>query len=545
MARRGLVSKGMGGPQGGGGSALMPKGEKPKGPQLMPVAEVARLLRVEQSQVDSWISKGQMRGNSSGIRPYDFKKFQLDFAEEIKRAQKESLQQKNQSTKSDRKPKKGFFSRFTSIFGGGNDEDDGAGKKLAQENKKLKDELKKLKKKQSKDDGGSADREQEEKLRYLEKQVAEGRALEAEVARLRRQLKEQPSSQEGDGASQEVVRELEETRQQLVHAQELASSGEEARQQLAQAQAERDQLQAAFYQLQTQVANSSNDSAEIQRLQAAIEDREQTLAQMQRRAQDMLIENERLRQEAEEAKQSTTAVAEAPSPVVEVKEDPLVDDLLALQRVNLERFQKLQALYLESQSDTAPEVAPDQTDVYLALEKKYRALLAQQSTENPAHQELMEQLSQSRVSVTRLKEENTRLRSKANAASEQEAARIQELEAQLEAARSQSTDQKFAEKELDSLRKGLDAKETQLQKLASKLADNEKRLSKAMQESARLTELLIERENRLRELSNEFEQEYREKIGNLDRQVSGLQWKLSLREERIAVLESELLRKGE
>ena len=101
------------------------------------------------------------------------------------------------------------------------------------------------------------------------------------------------------------------------------------------------------------------------------------------------------------------------------------------------------------------------------------------------------------------------------------------------------------EKELDSLRKGLDAKETQLQKLATKLSDNEKRLSKAMQESARLTELLIERENRLRELSNEFEQEYREKIGNLDRQVSGLQWKLSLREERIAVLESELLRKNE
>ena len=548
MARRGLVSKGMGGPQ-GGGSALMPKGEKPKGPQLMPVSEVARLLRVEQSQVDSWISKGQMRGNSSGIRPYDFKKFQLDFAEEIKRAQKESLQQKNQSTKSDRKPKKGFFSRFTGIFGGGKDEDDGAGKKLAQENRKLKDELKKLKKKQKSDGDGGADRELEEKLRYLEKQVSEGRALEAEVARLRRQLKEQPSPQESSGgASPEVMRELEEARQQLAHAREVAAVAEETRELLAQTQVERDQLKSAFYQLQTQVANESNvadDSAEVQRLQAAVEEREQALAQMQRRAQDMLLENERLRQEAEEAKQSAPPVTEEPAPVTEVKADPLVDDLLALQRVNLERFQKLQALYLESKTESKPEIAPDQTDVYLALEKKYKALLAQQSTENPAHQELMEQLSQSRVSVTRLKEENTRLRSKVNIASEQESERVRELEAQLEAARSQSTDQKFVEKELDSLRKGLDAKETQLQKLASKLADNEKRLSKAMQESARLTELLIERENRLRELSNEFEQEYREKIGNLDRQVSGLQWKLSLREERIAVLESELLRKGE
>ena len=538
----------MGGPQ-GGGSALMPKGEKPKGPQLMPVSEVARLLRVEQSQVDSWISKGQMRGNSSGIRPYDFKKFQLDFAEEIKRAQKESLQQKNQSTKSDRKPKKGFFSRFTGIFGGGKDEDDGAGKKLAQENRKLKDELKKLKKKQKSDGDGGADRELEEKLRYLEKQVSEGRALEAEVARLRRQLKEQPSPQESSGgASPEVMRELEEARQQLAHAREVAAVAEETRELLAQTQVERDQLKSAFYQLQTQVANESNvadDSAEVQRLQAAVEEREQALAQMQRRAQDMLLENERLRQEAEEAKQSAPPVTEEPAPVTEVKADPLVDDLLALQRVNLERFQKLQALYLESKTESKPEIAPDQTDVYLALEKKYKALLAQQSTENPAHQELMEQLSQSRVSVTRLKEENTRLRSKVNIASEQESERVRELEAQLEAARSQSTDQKFVEKELDSLRKGLDAKETQLQKLASKLADNEKRLSKAMQESARLTELLIERENRLRELSNEFEQEYREKIGNLDRQVSGLQWKLSLREERIAVLESELLRKGE
>ena len=549
MARRGLVSKGMGGPQGGGGSALMPKGEKPKGPQLMPVSEVARLLRVEQGQVDSWISKGQMRGNSSGIRPYDFKKFQLDFAEEIKRAQKESLQQKNQSTKSDRKPKKGFFSRFTSIFGGGKEDDDGAGKKLAQENRKLKDELKKLKKKQKPDGDGGADRELEEKLRYLEKQVSESRALEAEVARLRRQVKDQPDSQEGSAAaSQEVMQELEQTRQQLAQAQEMASTAAEARRLLAQTQAERDQLQSAFYQLQTQVANESNssdDSDEVQRLRASIEEREQALAQMQRRAQDMLLENERLRQEAEEAKQSLSTAAESQAPIAEAKSDPLVDDLLALQRANLERFKKLRALYLESKIEKKPDVAPDQTEVYLALEQKYKTLLAQQSTENPAHQELMEQLSQSRVSITRLKEENTRLRSKLTSAEEQESERIKELENQLEVARPQSTDRKFVEKELDSLRKGLDAKETQLQKLATKLSDNEKRLSKAMQESARLTELLIERENRLRELSNEFEQEYREKIGNLDRQVSGLQWKLSLREERIAVLESELLRKNE
>ena len=86
MARRGLVSKGMGqGPAAGGGQALMPKGEKPKGPQLLPVAEVARRLRVEPSQVEAWLQKDQLRGGDAGIRPYDFKKFQLDFPEEIKR----------------------------------------------------------------------------------------------------------------------------------------------------------------------------------------------------------------------------------------------------------------------------------------------------------------------------------------------------------------------------------------------------------------------------------------------------------------------------
>ena len=166
MARRGLVSKGMGGPQSSGNAALMPKGEKPKGPELIPSAEVARRLRVRAEQVDSWISKGQLRGNDSGVRPYDFKKFQLDFAEDIRRAQKEALQAKV-PTKSDRKPKKGgFFSKMASIFGGKSD-DGGDSKALVRENERLKKELQQLRKSKSSKSGGSADSDQEEKIRYL------------------------------------------------------------------------------------------------------------------------------------------------------------------------------------------------------------------------------------------------------------------------------------------------------------------------------------------------------------------------------------------
>ena len=123
---------------------------------------------------------------------------------------------------------------------------------------------------------------------------------------------------------------------------------------------------------------------------------------------------------------------------------------------------------------------PEESEVYIELQKKYKSLLAKQSTDSPAHQELMEQLSQSRIGATRLKEENGRLRAKLSSAAEAEAAKIQELEAQLEDAITNSAAQKKAEQELESLRKGIEAKENQVQKVATKLADNEKRLSKAL-----------------------------------------------------------------
>lgn len=534
----------MGGPQSGGGSALMPKGEKPKGPDLLPVADVARQLRVDSKHVENWMQKGQLRGGASGIRPYDFKKFQLDYAEEIRVAQKQAVAEKQ--TKSDRKPKKGFFSKFSSIFGGGGKEDQGGdSKKLAQENKKLKEELRKLKKAKSSAKSGDEDRDLEEKIRYLEKQAGESRALEVEVAKLKRQLKEQPGG-EGGQAEEQLRQELEQARKQLLEAQQLADEGHQLREALATAQQQREKLETVIDELQsnTPPAPDPSDSApEAQELKMALAQKEQAFAQLQAHAQQMAQENARL-------KESQVQVQEpASSPEAPLGDTRLTDELLDLQRRNLGRFQKLKSLYQETllklqDKNQSEDVKSDQSQELAELQEKYERLSAQQSTDNPAHQEVVEQLSQARVTVTKIKEENKRLQEQL-ADNDQEASRITELEQKLRDAQSNTGSNKLLEAELESLRKGMQVKENQVQKVASRLADNEKRLAKAMQESARLTELLIERENRLRELSTEFEQEYRDKMENLDRQVSGLQWKLSLREERIAHLESELLGKSE
>lgn len=540
MARRGLVSKGMGGPQSGGGnSALMPKGEKPKGPQLMPVAEVAKKLRVDQSHVEGWMQKGQLRGNSSGIRPYDFKKFQLDFAEEIKRAQKEAVQLKNQSAKSDRSPKKGFFSRMAAFFGGG--DDGGASKTLVKENEKLKSEIAKLQKLKKSTDKSGTTRDLEEKLRFLEKQVAEGRKLEAEVAQLRRQVKEQPSA--APAADENLVQELEEARRKASEAEKIREEAEQTRDALSRVESEKEQLQLALAELKNQApeATPPGDPIELQQLQETIQQREEALAQAQQQASALLAENEKLKAAASVEQEAPTE--EAAETNRSDSDTELVDELLELQRRNLERFKKLQALYLESvKKETSEPSDLEQDESYRELKAKYDELVAQQGNEGPEHQEVLQQLSEARFIVSRLEEENEKLQSQLKEASEDGDQRAQELQARIESLSEEQSSHKAAERELTSLRKGLETKESQMQKITAKLAENEKRLAKALEESGRLTELLIERENRLRELSDEFEQEYREKIGNLDRQVSGLQWKLSLREERIAQLESELLR---
>lgn len=543
MARRGLVSKSAGGPQSGGNAALMPKGEKPKGPDLIPLVEVARRLRVDVSQVESWVQKDQLRGNEAGVRPYDFKKFQLDYPEEVKRAQKEAVQDKQ--TKADRKPKKsgGIWNKFGSLLGfGGKDDDSAASSKLAKENQNLKRELEKLKKsKPSKDSGPN---ELEEKVRYLEGKLSETRALEAEVLQLKKQLKTSgngvPADSESSGKIQTLKAELESTRSRMAELEQQSAEASQLRGALQDAHRHQEELEARLEQAEQSSQGSGTDEAEVHQLRQTLETLEGNLLDLQRHLSSIQQENQRLRQEMEESTQ-------APAASGDDNQTALIEELLDLQRVNLERFRRLSALYQESQSQLQA-AGPSSDDAELAeLKKRYDELVAQQQQTgtDSAGSELMEQLSAARLTVNKLKEENANLRAQLEEGQSNEAEeRVKELEAQIQELKAQGGSQKLMETELSNLRKSMHAKESQVQKVAGRLAENEKRLAKAMQESARLTELLIERENRLRELSNEFEQEYRDKMENLDRQVSGLQWKLSLREERIASLEAELAKKS-
>lgn len=505
----------------------MPKGgaEKPKGPQLLEVAEVARRLGVQADQVENWLKNGMIRGDAKGIRPYDFKKFQLDNPEEIKRAKKEALQ--GTTAQANRKPKKGFISKFKSLFGGGKDDD----ASLAKENKRLKDELTRLRKSNDKGKGSgkeSGSDELEKKLRYLEGKLSETRALESEVTSLRKQLAQQaPPHPEGFAPDPALARELEQMRAELAEAKRNSQQGERFREALSVAQQEREQLLATIEQMKAQPAAESPVSSEhLQQLQVAISQRDQALAAAEEQVRRVAQENEELKHQVSQAS-------------AEAVDDKLVEELLELQRINLERFKRLRNLY--EHAANAPSGSADTAELE-ELRAKYNALVADQPSGEETR-EMLEQLSQARGFIERLREENGQLKRQLEAA-EQSGSRVKELEAQLQQARESGAGHQQMEAELSSLRKAMDAKENQMQKVASRLTDNEKRLAKAMGESARLTELLIERENRLRELSEEFEQEYRDKLENLDRQVSGLQWKLSLREERIAHLESELQRKG-
>jgi chromosome segregation ATPase len=252
--------------------------------------------------------------------------------------------------------------------------------------------------------------------------------------------------------------------------------------------------------------------------------------ELEQRAQLIFQENEQLRQVAERAATQAT----------QPQEDPLVEELLAVQRVNLARFKRLHQLHLQARQQAGS--AADQQELE-ALRSRYEALLKNQGSAEE-QKELLEKLSEYRGFITQLKEQNRDLKERLQTERSNDDSRVEELEAKLREALKAGSGHQQMEVELNSLRKAMESKENQIQKVASRLSDNEKRLAKAMQESARLTELLIERENRLREVSEEYEQEYRDKLENLDRQVSGLQWKLSLREERIAHLESELQRKG-
>jgi chromosome segregation ATPase len=529
----------------------MPKGEKTSPSSFLPIEEVATTLKVQPSQVLEWMQKDQLRGNDSGIKPYDLKKFQLDHQDEIRKAQAKALKDSQKSV--EKKPAKsgGFFSR---IFGGGKSkaEDGGGETDLASENKRLRDELNKAR---AETGDAVATVQLEDKVKFLEGKLAKTGGLEAEVAELRRQLAQTGGG--GGGVDPELERQLQSTRQELARIQEVARQTEVLQAALRAAEAERDRAL-------TQLSNAT--PAESGHLEEQLEEARLALHQAQDRLQSVLAEEESQRaryqsnlSERDERISSlqrqleVTASLEPRSPA---PQDPgptrLVEELLTLQEANLARFARLHDLYQQAQAKlaqapTGGDSASEANYVRLqsefeTLRVKHQSLLEARETNVPGNQEFVEQLAAARATSTRLKQENTALKSRLSEADvDKWKQKVDELQQRLaQGSHASDASLELVETELRAVRKSLQSREAQVQKIAGRLQENERALKKALKESTRLTELLIERENRLRDLSTEYEQEYRDKIDNLDRQVSGLQWKLSLREERIASLETEV-----
>ena len=567
MSRRGLVSKSFG-PSGGspGGAALVPKGEGGPAPSsgYLTVEEVAATLRVTPAQVNEWIRKDTLRGNDSGIKQYDLKKFQYDSREEIARAQTQALKESQKSIEKSHQKSGGFFSK---LFGKGKSAESTPGNDaaLARENRKLKEELQRAKT-EAKDE--SATSRLEEKVRYLEDKLSRSSGLEGELADLRRRLAQAENAAPAPAAHhQDLESQLEETRRELAEVQEAARLGETARQELLLLQEERTRLEAELARLQEWASPSPAEAPANEELEQELEAARAALAEMDRRLEAERAENEQRRHELQadisdrertigeleaELSRSRQEPQQLPTAMTTPDPTPLLQELLSLQEANLARFRRLKDLKdLAEQrlSQGVSETVSDTGDAGMAklqaefetLRVKHQSLLEARETNTSGHQEFVEQLAAARVTTTRLRQENTALKARLDEADvDGWKSKVDELQRRLREASGTDPGMEQMELELRATRKSLQAREAQVQKIAGRVQENERALKKALKESTRLTELLIERENRLRDLSTEYEQEYRDKLDSQDRQVSSLQWKLSLRDERIASLESEV-----
>lgn len=566
MSRRGLVSKSFGPPGSSpGGAALIPKGEGtgPPSSGYLTIEEVAKTLRVTSPQVSEWIRKDLLRGNEFGIKPYDLKKFQHDGRDEIARAQAQALKEAQKPVEKAHQKSGGFFAK---LFGKGKSTASGGGDgALARENKKLREELQRART-QSKDEAATS--RLEEKVRYLEEKLGRSSSLESEIADLKRQLAEMQNSDHGVNTSQPALEQrLAQVEHELANAQEAARQGEAARQELSLIHSERARLEGEVAQLQQQLVQSSASAGRSDyetQLQVQLEQARATISEMDQRlqtlAQDSESQNDELRSHLNEKEREISELRaeleqarsqNLPPPDKVVDHTALVEELLTLQEANLERFRRLKEL--KDQADEKLSFAPDEAAgpsngnfirlqaEFETLRVKYQSLLEARESNASGHQEFVEQLAAARATTNQLRQENSLLKDRlAQADLEGWKQKVEELQRRLREAGGSGQNLEQMELELRATRKSLQAREAQVQKIAGRVQENERALKKAHKESTRLTELLIERENRLRDLSTEYEQEYRDKLDTLDRQVSSLQWKLSLRDERIASLESEV-----
>ena len=121
------------------------------------------------------------------------------------------------------------------------------------------------------------------------------------------------------------------------------------------------------------------------------------------------------------------AAEKAAAQPLQQQEDPLVEELLAVQRVNLARFKRLHQLHLQAQNQAGS--AADQQELE-ELRSRYEALLKDQGS-GEEQKELLEKLTEYRGFISQLKEQNRGLAEQLQSGQPHDDSRVEELEAQL------------------------------------------------------------------------------------------------------------------
>lgn len=402
--------------------------------------------------------------------------------------------------------------------------------------------------------------------------------LQHEVAQLRQQL--QTAGQ--GGVDEQHVQEL---RQALSEAQDY---NERAFQMFTESESQRNELTQTVQRLQAELASVAGGGASTD---PRLAEMEKELLEARERLSFAGPQLQQLKSEREELARRYEAMARE----VESKNRDLREAQDKLQRatreieVRNELIERLENNPGEIQEMPSQELDTLRTELaeaqklLLSQRGRIRQLEATQA-ETPSQTELVDQLASTRVELNSLRRSNEVIRlAKARLESQVEELRRQleerevsrapvdssgdaellrqetrkllaanqSLEAELRAAREELRLQKareatsqegIAHQQISHLQRTVSARDSQVKKLAAKLAEMERSLGKAHSESTRLTEQLLQREERLKTLEEEVERRHEDRIKMMERQITGLEWKLSLRDDRISALEQELAR---
>lgn len=435
----------------------------------------------------------------------------------------------------------------------------------------------------------AARRQLEQRCHDLENELVQARSLPSEGTRdletrlhsLSAELEalraERDRAIEGWQESDQMVRELEENYQQLhreaTEISEYAQAAEVRLQEMDHALNERDQLieelshqgggdttalqasleqaQKRISELDSQLQYTTNEARRhITDLRAQIQQKDQALAELRARLETPPALDETRVVELEQEVADLTAQLEAraaasqrvaelehelallrmeppPAPSDDLPQRRELEDLLAQSRVELNSLRRSHDVIrlanhrLETQVQELTAALEEERSTPSAGRPLALSLPGQEPEPVPARLVALER--EKMVLEQQLREAHDELR-------------------RLQSTRATAGDVEIAGQQIAHLQRTVSNRDAQVKKLAARQADLERALSKANQESTRLTELLIDRESKLKNVKRSMEEEAEERFQGLERQLTNLEWKLSVREDRIAALEDELAR---